>query len=72
MIHGSIVSIATVYGLDNRGVGVRVPVGSRIFSSSCCSDRLCTGGKINDKRKTEALEENPVPGPLCPTKILHI
>jgi hypothetical protein len=30
---GSIVSIATGYGLDNRGVRVRVPVGSRIFSS---------------------------------------
>jgi hypothetical protein len=25
--------IATGYGLDGRGVGVRVPVGSRIFSS---------------------------------------
>jgi hypothetical protein len=29
----SIVGIATCCGLDNRGVGVRVPVGSRIFSS---------------------------------------
>jgi hypothetical protein len=29
----SVVSIATGYGLDDRGVGVRVPVGSRIFSS---------------------------------------
>jgi hypothetical protein len=28
-----VVSIATGYGLDDRGVGVRVPVGSRIFSS---------------------------------------
>jgi hypothetical protein len=27
------VGIATGYGLDDRGVGVRVPVGSRIFSS---------------------------------------
>jgi hypothetical protein len=27
----SAVSIATGYGLDDRGVGVRVPVGSRIF-----------------------------------------
>jgi hypothetical protein len=25
--------IATGYGLEERGVGVRVPVGSRIFSS---------------------------------------
>jgi hypothetical protein len=29
----SSVGIATSYGLDDRGVGVRVPVGSRIFSS---------------------------------------
>jgi hypothetical protein len=29
----SVVGIATVYGLDDRRVGVRVPVGSRIFSS---------------------------------------
>jgi hypothetical protein len=30
----SVVGIATSYGLDDQGVGVRVPVGSRIFSSS--------------------------------------
>jgi hypothetical protein len=29
----SVVGKATGYGMDNRGVGVRVPVGSRIFSS---------------------------------------
>jgi hypothetical protein len=29
----SIVRIATGYGLDDQGVGVRVPVGSRIFST---------------------------------------
>jgi hypothetical protein len=29
----SVVSISTGYGLDDQGVGVRVPVGSRIFSS---------------------------------------
>jgi hypothetical protein len=28
----SIVGIATAYGLDDLGVGVRVPLGSRIFS----------------------------------------
>jgi hypothetical protein len=32
--------IATGYGLDDRGVGVRVPVGSRIFSSPSRPDRL--------------------------------
>jgi hypothetical protein len=37
---GSAVGIATSYGLDDRGVGVRVPVGSRIFSSPCRPDRL--------------------------------
>jgi hypothetical protein len=36
----SVVGIATCYGLDNRGVGVRVPVGSRIFSSPYRPDRL--------------------------------
>jgi hypothetical protein len=35
----SVVGIATVYGLDDRGVGVRVPVGSRIFSSPRRPDR---------------------------------
>jgi hypothetical protein len=35
----SIVGIATSYGLDDKGVGVRVPVGSRIFSSSRRPDR---------------------------------
>jgi hypothetical protein len=33
MNRGSVVGIATGYGLDDRGVGVRVPVGSRIFST---------------------------------------
>jgi hypothetical protein len=34
------VGIAVGYGLDDRGVGVLVPLGSRIFSSPCCPDRL--------------------------------
>jgi hypothetical protein len=33
----SAVGIATGYGLDDRGVGVRVPVGSRIFFYSTSS-----------------------------------
>jgi hypothetical protein len=36
----SVVGIATGYGLDDRGVGVRVPVGLGIFSSSRHPDRL--------------------------------
>jgi hypothetical protein len=36
----SIVGIATGYGLHDRGVGVRVPVGARIFSSPYLPDRL--------------------------------
>jgi hypothetical protein len=36
----SVVGIATSYGLDDRGVGVRVPVGSRIVSSPNRTDRL--------------------------------
>jgi hypothetical protein len=30
----SVVGITTGYGLDDGGVGVRVPVGTRIFSTS--------------------------------------
>jgi hypothetical protein len=37
--NGSGVGIAA-YGLENRGVGVRVPVGSRIFTSLYRPDRL--------------------------------
>jgi hypothetical protein len=37
---GSVVGIAIGYGLDDIGVGVRVPVGSRVFSSPRCPDRL--------------------------------
>jgi hypothetical protein len=36
----SAVGIATGYGLDDRGVGVRIPVGSRIFSSPSRPDWL--------------------------------
>jgi hypothetical protein len=37
--------IATGYGLDGRGVGVRVPVESPIFSSPRCPSRFC--GPVN-------------------------
>jgi hypothetical protein len=36
----TVVGIVTGYGLGNWGVGVRVPVGSRIFSSLRCPERL--------------------------------
>jgi hypothetical protein len=36
----SAVGIATGYGLADRGVRVRVPVGSRIFSSPRCPDQF--------------------------------
>jgi hypothetical protein len=36
----SAVGIATGYGLDDRGVGVRVPIGLRMFTSPRRSDRL--------------------------------
>jgi hypothetical protein len=36
----SVVGIATSYGLDDQGVGIRVPVGSRMFSSPNRPDRL--------------------------------
>jgi hypothetical protein len=40
MSRGSVVSVATGYGLDDWGVGFRVPVRSRIFSSLNRPDRL--------------------------------
>jgi hypothetical protein len=39
-IQDNAVGIATGYGLDDRGVGIRVPVGPRIFSSLCRPDWL--------------------------------
>jgi hypothetical protein len=39
-LSSSYVNIATAYGLDDRGVGVWIRVGSRIFSSSRHPDRL--------------------------------
>jgi hypothetical protein len=36
----SVVGIETSYGLDDRGVGVRVPVVSKMFSSPRRPDRL--------------------------------
>jgi hypothetical protein len=36
----SVVGIATAYGLHDKGVGVGVPVGSRIFFSPRRPDRL--------------------------------
>jgi hypothetical protein len=39
---GSVVGIVTGYGLDDQEVGVRVPVGSRIFSSPSHPDVAST------------------------------
>jgi hypothetical protein len=43
-------SIATGYGLGDQGVGVRVPVGARIFTSPCRSDRLLGPFSLLSKR----------------------
>jgi hypothetical protein len=40
MSRDSAVGIATGYGLEDRGIAVRVPVGARIFTSPCRPDRL--------------------------------
>jgi hypothetical protein len=40
MFRASAAGIATDYGLDERGIGVRVPVETRIFTSLCSPDRL--------------------------------
>jgi hypothetical protein len=45
----SVIGIATGYGLDDRGVGIRVPVGSRIFSSPRCPDRLRSSPSLLSK-----------------------
>jgi hypothetical protein len=42
-IRDSVVGIATGYGLNDRGLGVRVPVGSRIFCSPRRPDLYPTG-----------------------------
>jgi hypothetical protein len=39
-LYHSTVGITTGYGLDDRGVGVQVPVGPRILFSTRRSDRL--------------------------------
>jgi hypothetical protein len=39
-IRDSFVGVATGYGLDDRGVGVRVPMRSRIFCTQRRPDRL--------------------------------
>jgi hypothetical protein len=39
-IRGSAGVLSTGYGLDDRGIGVRVPIGSRILSSPYRPDRL--------------------------------
>jgi hypothetical protein len=36
----SVVGIATAYGLDDRGIGVQIPIESRIFFSPRRPDRL--------------------------------
>jgi hypothetical protein len=36
----SAVGISTGYGLDDREFGVRVPIGSRIFTTPCRADRF--------------------------------
>jgi hypothetical protein len=37
---GTIFGIVTAYWLDDRGIGVRVPIGSRIFTSPYRQDWL--------------------------------
>jgi hypothetical protein len=46
----SSVGIATGYGMDDRGVGVRVPVGLRIFYSLRRPDRLWGSPKLLSNR----------------------
>jgi hypothetical protein len=59
----SVVGIETGYGVDDQEVGVRVPVGSRIFASPCRPGRLWgppsllsngTGGPFAEGKAAEA------------------
>jgi hypothetical protein len=64
-IYDSAVGIATGYGMDNRGVGVRVPVRSRIFSSPLRPDRLwgppsfLSNGYRGQKRQGREADHSP-------------
>jgi hypothetical protein len=56
----SVVGIATSYGLDDRGVGVRVPVGSRIFSSPNCPIQWVPGALSSGvKRPGREVDHSP-------------
>jgi hypothetical protein len=66
----SAVGIETGYGVDDQGVGVRVPVGSRIFSSPRRPDRLwgstqlpvqCMPGVLSPGLKREVREADHSP-----------
>jgi hypothetical protein len=62
----SVVGIATGYGLDNRGVGVRVSVGSIIFYSPRRPDRLWGPPSLSNgyrmvKRPGREAEHSPKP-----------
>jgi hypothetical protein len=52
----SVVSIATGYGLDDRGVGIRVLVGARIFSSARRPDRLEVPRTLSPREKRPGRE----------------
>jgi hypothetical protein len=67
MSRNSVVGIATGYGLDDRGDGVRVPLGSRIITSPCCPDRLrgppnllSNGYRVKWQQRREAGHSPPI------------
>jgi hypothetical protein len=56
---GSVVGTATGYGLDYGGVGVRVPVRSRIFFSPSRPDRLWGALSPGVKRPGREADHSP-------------
>jgi hypothetical protein len=80
-LRGSIISIVTVYGLD-RGVGFRVPVGSRIFTSPYHPDWLWgppnpsypmgTGWALSQGVKRQGLEADHSPPTSAEVKKMWI
>jgi hypothetical protein len=61
-IRDGAVGIATGYGLDDRGIGVRVPVGSRIFFSPRRPDQLWGPSSLLSKGTESSFRKGKVAG----------
>jgi hypothetical protein len=76
MSRGSAVGIATGYGLDDREVGVRVPVGSGIFSTGPDQlwgppNFLCNGSWVVKRPRREADVSPPTTSLIRHNGVVH-